>query len=91
MPLPAAPEVVDVPLVGQIAAGAPILAEESIEDVRSLPRRLVGEGQLFALKVRGQSMIEAASCDGDIVTVRAQGSADSGDMEEAESDEGRVR
>ncbi|MFF7359142.1 transcriptional repressor LexA [Streptomyces filipinensis] len=79
-PLLAAPEAVDVPLVGQIAAGAPILAEESIEDVLSLPRRIVGEGQLFALKVRGQSMIEAAICDGDIVTVRAQSSADHGDI-----------
>ncbi|MFC7915422.1 transcriptional repressor LexA [Streptomyces sp. NPDC057386] len=74
------PETADVPLVGQIAAGAPILAEESVEDVLSLPRRLVGEGQLFALKVRGDSMIDAAICDGDIVTVRRQDSADHGDI-----------
>jgi repressor LexA len=78
-PTGTAPETADVPLVGQIAAGAPTLAEESVEDVLSLPRRLVGEGQLFALKVRGDSMIDAAICDGDIVTVRRQDSADHGD------------
>ncbi len=50
------------------------------QDVLSLPRRLVGDGQLFALKVRGQSMIEAAICDGDIVTVRRQDAADSSDI-----------
>jgi repressor LexA len=79
-PTGTAPETTDVPLVGQIAAGAPILAEEFVEDVLSLPRRLVGEGQLFALKVRGDSMIDAAICDGDIVTVRRQDSADHGDI-----------
>jgi Peptidase S24-like len=62
--------VADVPLVGRIAAGAPILAEESVEDVLLLPRRLVGHGSLFALRVVGDSMNEAAICDGDIVTVR---------------------
>lgn len=67
-------------MVGQIAAGAPILAEESVEDVLSLPRRLVGEGWLFALKVRGDSMIDAATHDGDIVAVRRQDSADHGDI-----------
>ncbi|WP_225828781.1 transcriptional repressor LexA [Streptomyces naphthomycinicus] len=79
-PIRTTPETTDVPLVGQIAAGAPILAEECVEDVLSLPRRLVGDGQLFALRVRGDSMIEAAICDGDIVAVRRQGSADSGDI-----------
>lgn len=69
-----------VPLVGRIAAGAPILAEEAIEDILSLPRQLVGEGHLFALTVVGDSMIEAAICDGDIVTVRRQDSADHGDI-----------
>lgn len=71
---------VEVPLVGRIAAGAPLLAEESVEDVYTLPRRLVGEGELFALTVSGDSMIEAAICDGDIVTVRRQDSADHGDI-----------
>ncbi|MFF2519324.1 transcriptional repressor LexA [Streptomyces sp. NPDC058086] len=71
---------VDVPLVGRIAAGAPLLAEEMIEDVYSLPRQVVGEGDLFALTVSGDSMIDAAICDGDIVTVRRQDSADHGDI-----------
>jgi repressor LexA len=71
---------VDVPLVGRIAAGAPLLAHEMVEDVYSLPRQVVGEGDLFALTVSGDSMIDAAICDGDIVTVRRQDSADHGDI-----------
>ncbi|MCX4459890.1 transcriptional repressor LexA [Streptomyces sp. NBC_01340] len=71
---------VDVPLVGRIAAGAPLLAEEMVEDVYSLPRQVVGDGDLFALTVSGDSMIDAAICDGDIVTVRRQDSADHGDI-----------
>lgn len=74
------PEAVQVPLVGRIAAGTPILAEEVVEDFLPLPRHLVGEGQLFALKVVGDSMIDAAICDGDIVTIRRQDSADHGDI-----------
>nr|WP_053084672.1 transcriptional repressor LexA [Streptomyces viridochromogenes] len=71
---------VDVPLVGRIAAGAPLLAHEMVEDVYSLPRQVVGEGDLFALTVSGDSMIDASICDGDIVTVRRQDSADHGDI-----------
>ncbi|MDR3083025.1 MAG: transcriptional repressor LexA [Streptomyces sp.] len=71
---------VEVPLVGRIAAGAPLLAEEMVEDVYPLPRQLVGEGDLFALTVSGDSMVDAAICDGDIVTVRRQDSADHGDI-----------
>jgi repressor LexA len=71
---------VDVPLVGRIAAGAPLLAAEMVEDVYSLPRQVVGEGDLFALTVSGDSMIDAAICDGDVVTVRRQDSADHGDI-----------
>ncbi|MFF4188946.1 transcriptional repressor LexA [Streptomyces sp. NPDC001691] len=71
---------VSVPLVGRIAAGSPILAEEAVEDVLAMPRHLVGEGDLFALTVVGDSMIDAAICDGDIVTVRRQDSADHGDI-----------
>jgi repressor LexA len=71
---------IDVPLVGRIAAGAPLLAEEMVEDVYSLPRQIVGEGDLFALTVAGDSMIDAAICDGDIVTVRRQDSAEHGDI-----------
>lgn len=69
-----------VPLVGRIAAGGPILAEESLEDVFALPRQLVGEGTLFLLKVVGDSMIEAAITDGDWVVVRQQEDAENGDI-----------
>ncbi len=69
-----------VPLVGRIAAGGPILAEELVEDVFPLPRQLVGEGALFLLEVRGDSMVEAAICDGDWVVVRQQPVADNGDI-----------
>ena len=67
-----------VPLVGRIAAGGPMLAEQAIEDVFPLPRRLVGDGQLFLLEVRGDSMVDAAICDGDWVVVRQQPVADKG-------------
>jgi repressor LexA len=69
-----------VPLVGRIAAGGPILAEQSIEDVFPLPRELVGEGTLFLLQVKGDSMIDAAICDGDWVVVRQQPTADGGEI-----------
>jgi repressor LexA len=69
-----------VPLVGRIAAGGPILAEQSIDEVFPLPRELVGEGTLFLLRVKGDSMIEAAICDGDWVVVRQQPDADNGDI-----------
>ncbi|WP_369188797.1 transcriptional repressor LexA [Streptomyces sp. R08] len=78
---------VDVPLVGRIAAGAPLLAEEMVEDVYSMPRQVVGDGDLFALTVVGDSMTGAAICDGDIVTVRRQDSADHGDIVAALLDE----
>ncbi|MFT3875025.1 MAG: transcriptional repressor LexA [Propioniciclava sp.] len=71
---------IDVPIVGRIAAGGPILAEERIEDVFPLPRDLVGDGTLFLLEVRGDSMIEAAICDGDYVVVRQQPDANNGDI-----------
>ena len=69
-----------VPLVGRIAAGGPILAEEAVEDVFPLPRQIVGEGNLFLLKVVGDSMVDAAICDGDWVVVRQQPTADNGDI-----------
>jgi repressor LexA len=69
-----------VPLVGRIAAGGPILAEEVVEDVFPLPRQLVGEGTLFLLEVRGDSMIDAAICDRDWVVVRQQPVAENGDI-----------
>ena len=81
--VPAADEddaMVPVPLVGRIAAGGPITAEQSVEEVYSLPRQFVGHGQLFMLKVAGDSMIDAAICDGDWVVVRQQNSAENGDV-----------
>lgn len=69
-----------VPLVGRIAAGVPITAEQQIEEVFPLPRQLVGRGELFMLKVVGESMIDAAICDGDWVVVRSQQTADNGDI-----------
>jgi repressor LexA len=76
----ALPEPTFVPVLGRIAAGGPILAEEAVEDVFPLPRELVGEGALFLLKVVGDSMVEAAICDGDWVVVRQQNVADNGDI-----------
>jgi repressor LexA len=73
-------EAIYVPLVGRIAAGGPILAEQSVEDVFPLPRQLVGEGTLFLLKVAGDSMINAAIADGDWVVIRQQPVAENGDI-----------
>lgn len=69
-----------VPLVGRIAAGGPILADQAVEDVMPLPRQLVGQGELFMLRVTGDSMIDAAICDGDWVVVRRQNTAENGDF-----------
>ncbi|MDM4723225.1 transcriptional repressor LexA [Micromonospora sp. WMMA1363] len=69
-----------VPMLGRIAAGGPILAEQAVEDVFPLPRELVGEGEVFMLQVKGDSMLDAAICDGDWVVVRQQPTADSGDI-----------
>ena len=76
----ALPEPTFVPVLGRIAAGGPILAEEAVEDVFPLPKELVGEGSLFLLKVVGESMIDAAICDGDWVVIRQQNVADNGDI-----------
>jgi len=73
-------DAVAVPLVGRIAAGTPILAEQDVTDVMALPRRLTGEGELFMLEVHGDSMIEAAICDGDWVVVRSQPDAANGEI-----------
>jgi repressor LexA len=69
-----------VPVVGRIAAGGPILAEEVIEDVFPLPKEIVGEGTLFLLRIVGDSMIEAAITDGDWVVVRQQPVAENGEI-----------
>ena len=76
----ARPEAAYVPVVGRIAAGGPILAEERVEDVFPLPRQLVGDGALFLLEVRGDSMVDAAICDGDYVVVRQQPDAENGEI-----------
>jgi repressor LexA len=76
-----------VPLVGRIAAGIPITAEQHVEEVFPLPRQLVGKGNLFMLKVVGDSMIDAAICDGDWVVVRQQQTAENGDIVAAMLDE----
>src|SRR5277367_2135219 len=73
-------EAIYVPLVGRIAAGGPILAEQSVEDVFPLPRQLVGDGTLFLLKVAGDSMMNAAITDGDWVVVREQKVAENGEI-----------
>ncbi|SNR65060.1 SOS-response transcriptional repressor, LexA [Haloechinothrix alba] len=69
---------VSVPVVGDIAAGVPIAAEEHVDDLLTLPRGITGRGDIFGLRVRGDSMIDAAICDGDIVVVRKQPEAHSG-------------
>ena len=69
-----------VPMVGRIAAGGPILAEERIEDVFPLPKQLVGDGQLFLLEVSGDSMVDAAICNGDYVVIRQQPTAENGEI-----------
>ena len=76
----AQPEPSFVPVLGQIAAGGPILAEQAVEEVFPLPRQIVGEGTLFLLRVVGDSMIDAAICDGDWVVVRQQPTAENGEI-----------
>ena len=74
------PNVRRVPVVGRIAAGVPITAEQQIEDVFPLPAQLVGSGELFLLRAQGDSMIDAAICDGDWVVVRQQNTAENGQI-----------
>ena len=73
-------DVREVPLVGRIAAGSPILAEEDIEDVYPLPVDLVGDGPIFMLRVKGDSMINAGILDGDFVVVHRQPDALDGEI-----------
>jgi repressor LexA len=75
-----APPATYVPMVGRIAAGGPILAEEQIQEVFPLPKSLVGEGTLFLLEVSGDSMIDAAICSGDYVVIRQEQTASNGDI-----------
>ncbi|MBQ2058912.1 MAG: transcriptional repressor LexA [Firmicutes bacterium] len=80
---PSAPErddIVDIPVVGRIAAGTPILAEQNIEDSFPLPSRYLGRGTSFMLTVHGESMIEAGIMDGDYILVEEQSTADNGEI-----------
>jgi len=69
-----------VPLVGDVAAGTDVLAQENVEETMPVPADLTGDGELFMLRVRGESMVEAAILDGDYVVARSQGVADKGDI-----------
>jgi repressor LexA len=69
-----------IPLVGRIAAGNPILAEQEVEEVLPLPESIVGKGDLFLLQVKGDSMIDAAICDGDYVVIRSQKNCEKGEI-----------
>ncbi|MGA1248264.1 MAG: transcriptional repressor LexA [Candidatus Nanopelagicales bacterium] len=71
---------VAIPLLGTIAAGVGVIADESVEDILHLPRQLTGFGQLFMLRVKGDSMMNAGIVDGDYVVVRSQPNADNGDI-----------
>jgi repressor LexA len=76
----ARPAATYVPMVGRIAAGGPILAEERVEEIMPLPKSLVGDGTLFLLEVSGDSMIDAAICNGDYVVIRQQPTAENGEI-----------
>jgi repressor LexA len=76
----AMPAATYVPMIGRIAAGGPILAEQTLDDVFPLPKQLVGEGTLFMLEVSGDSMVDAAICSGDYVVVRQEQTAENGDI-----------
>jgi repressor LexA len=70
----------NVPLVGQIAAGIPITADQNIDEIHTLPESLVGKGNIYMLKVKGDSMVDAAICDGDYVVIREQKNAEAGEI-----------
>ncbi len=86
--LPAAPhfdnaertDVVDIPVIGRVAAGTPILAEQNVEDALPVPSRFLGSGTNFILTVKGESMIEAGIMDGDYILVEQQDTARDGDI-----------
>ncbi len=80
LPGPSVGDAAMVPLVGRIAAGIPITADQMVEEIVPLPRQLVGKGELFMLTVVGDSMIDAAICDGDWVVVRQQNTAENGEI-----------
>lgn len=73
-------DIIDVPVVGQIAAGTPILAESNVDDSFPVPARFVGQGVNFMLTVKGESMVEAGIMDGDYILVQQQNTANNGDI-----------
>lgn len=81
-------DIVQLPLIGRVAAGAPILAEQNVEETVPLPVSLVGDSASFLLRVKGESMIDAGILDGDYVVVREQHTADNGDIVVAMIDDG---
>jgi hypothetical protein len=87
--LPGEDDNVEIPLIGQIAAGVPVDAAEAAEETFLLSRRLVGHGALFMLRVKGDSMTGAAIADGDLVVVRQQKTAENGEIVAAQLDRGR--
>ena len=82
-----------VPLVGDVAAGTDVLAQENVEEIYPLPAALTGDGELFMLRVRGESMIDAGILDGDLVVARSQATAEKGDIVVAgiPGDEGTIK
>nr|MCW2728939.1 repressor LexA [Aeromicrobium sp.] len=74
------PTAVNIPMVGRIAAGGPILAEQRVEEIFPMPKSLVGDGTLFMLEVSGDSMVDAAICNGDYVVIRQQPNAENGEI-----------
>ena len=72
-----------VPLVGDVAAGTDVLAQENVEELMPVPEDFTGDGELFMLRVRGESMIDAGILDGDFVVVRRQDTAANGDRSSA--------
>ncbi|GAA2720284.1 MULTISPECIES: transcriptional repressor LexA [Streptomyces] len=82
--------VAQVPLLDRIAAGSPVLTDQDVQEVLPMPRHVVGDGELFALTVVGQSMIDAGIREGDIVTVRRQSAAEPGDIVAVLLDGGEV-
>ena len=73
-------QVHELPLIGEIAAGGPLLAEDNVEDYIAVPEPLAGRGEEFLLRVKGDSMIKAGILDGDIVVVRREQTAENGDI-----------
>ncbi|MBI2874178.1 MAG: transcriptional repressor LexA [Firmicutes bacterium] len=78
--IPFAGDIVNVPVIGQVTAGSPVLAEENILEYLPLPRTLARDGRAYILSVRGESMVEAGILDGDMVIVRPQETAENGEI-----------